>query len=106
MQFNKVIPRVGIHKGVILMMLLHGKRIANKELYFDIDSCASGARIFELRADGWEIDDVFVYQRTKEGKDVRIKRYFITRDNIIEYLKNEAVRKFLASAEIKYDIAS
>lgn len=106
MTLNREIPRVGIHKGAILMMLLQGKRVANKELYFDIDSCASGARIFELRSDGWEIDDVFVYQRTKEGKDVRIKRYFIARDNIIEYLENEDVRKFLALAEIKYDIAS
>ncbi len=97
------IPSVKIHKGAILMKLLNGEYISNKELFHDFDTCASAARICELRSDGWLIDDIFVYQRTTEGKHVRIKKYFIKRDNIMEYLQNEDVCGFLERARLKYN---
>lgn len=99
---NFSIPSVKIHKGAILMKLLHGEYISNKELFHDFDTCASAARICELRSDGWAIDDIYVYQRTTEGKHVRIKKYFIRRNDIMEYLNDEDVRNFLAAAESKY----
>lgn len=98
-----LIPSVRIHKGAILMKLLNGEYISNKQLFHDIDTCASAARICELRSDGWLIDDIFVYQRTTEGKHVRIKKYFIKRDNIMEYLQREDVCHFLDQARLKYN---
>ena len=97
-----LIPSVRIHKGAILSKMLHGEHVANKELFHDFDTCASGARICELRSDGWKIDDKFVHQRTTENKHVRIKRYYITRANIMEYLRDEDIQNFLALAERKY----
>jgi len=97
------IPSVRIHKGAILMKLLNGEYISNKELFHDFDTCASAARICELRSDGWLIDDIFVYQRTTEGKHVRIKKYFIKRENIMEYLRNGDVCIFLERARLKYN---
>ena len=69
---------------------------------YNIDTCASGVRISELRSDGWKIDDKYVYQRTKENKHVRVKRYYISRENIIEYLSDIDIQNFLALAERKY----
>ena len=97
-----LIPSVRIHKGAILLKLLHGEHVANKELFHDFDTCASGARICELRSDAWKIEDKFVNQRTTENKHVRIKRYYITRANIMEYLLDEDIQNFLALAERKY----
>lgn len=99
---NFVIPSVKIHKGAILMKLLHGEYISNKELFHNFDTCASAARISELRSDGWLIEDISIHQRTTEGKSVRIKKYFIRRDDIMEYLNDEDVRNFLAAAESNY----
>lgn len=106
MKLGILVPSVTTHKGKILAKLLHGERLRNKRLYHDIDSCASGARICELRSDGWKIDDKFVYSVTKEGKEVQVKEYFIARSNIVEYLKNQNLKEFLALAERKYRKAS
>lgn len=106
MKLGILIPSVTIHKGAILAKLLLGERLRNKKLFYDIDSCASAARISELRLDGWKIDDRFVYAVTREGKEVQVKEYFITRDNIIEYLKNQNLVEFVELAKRKYKKAS
>lgn len=106
MKLGILIPSVTTHKGAILARLLHGEKLRNKRLFHDIDSCASGARISELRSDGWKIDDKFVHAVTKEKKEVQVKEYFISRSNLIEYLKNQNLQDFLALAERKYKKAS
>ena len=72
-------------------------------MFHDFNTCASAARICELRSDGWLIDAMSIHQRTPEGKDVRIKKYFIRRNDIMEYLRNEDVREFLERARLKYN---
>ena len=54
MKLGILIPSVTTHKGAILAKLLHGEKLRNKRLFHDIDSCASGSRISELRSDGWK----------------------------------------------------
>lgn len=96
------IPKVRVQKGYILSRLLLAGRLENKKLFHDIHTCASGSRISELRSDGWLIDDNYIYERTQEGKEVRVKMYYIKRNNIMKYLEDENVRIFLERAKNKY----
>jgi len=89
------LPKASTHKGYILYCLLRGKRLRNKGLFHEIDTCASGCRISELRSDGWEISDKYLHVTTKEKKPVRIKEYFIKSGEILNYKEHEAVRNFL-----------
>lgn len=89
------LPKVSSHKGKILYDLLNGEHKQNKKLFNEIDSCASAARISELRSDGWDINDKYLYQKSREGKDTRIKEYFIKRNNIFNYIQDGTVKEFI-----------
>lgn len=90
-----VLPKASTHKGYILYSLLRGKHLRNKSLFHEIDTCASGCRISELRSDGWDISDKYLHVITKEDKPVRVKEYFIKPSEILNYKEREAVRNFL-----------
>lgn len=90
-----LLPKASTHKGYILYSLLRGKHVRNKGLFHEIDTCASGCRISELRSDNWDISDKYLYTKTKENKEVRIKEYFIKPNEIFSYKKYESVQNFL-----------
>lgn len=96
------LPKINTHKGHILYDLLCGKRLQNKKLFGQIDSCASAARICELRSDGHPIGGKSIHQVSKEGKDTRVKEYFIKRDDIINYMREDSVRDFMSRCEKLY----
>lgn len=89
------LPKASTHKGYILYSFLRGERQRNKGLFHQIDTCFSGSRISELRSDGWNIEDKYIYMTTKENKPVRVKEYFMKSDDLMDYKRYEAVRKFL-----------
>ena len=96
------LPKINTHKGHILYDLLCGKHLQNKKLFNEIDSCASAARIFELRSDGCPISDKSIYQVSKEGKDTRVKEYFIRRDDILNIMTQDSIKDFMQRAEKFY----
>ena len=96
------VPSVSTHKGHILYRLLRGARLRNKQLFHEIDTCASGARFCELRSDGWDIQDKFLYTTTKENKQVHVKEYFIKSDTIKAYKQLESVQDFLNRYDSRY----
>lgn len=53
MKLGISIPSETNHKGAILAKLLLGEKLRNKKLFHVIDSCASVARISDLRLDSW-----------------------------------------------------
>lgn len=96
------LPKINTHKGHILYDLLCGKRLQNKKLFNEIDSCASAARICELRTDGHPISDKSIYQLSREGKETRVKEYFIKREDILNYIDEDSVKNFMQRAEKLY----
>lgn len=96
------VPTASTHKGYILYSLLSGKHIRNKGMYHELDTCFSSSRISELRSDGWDISDKYMHMVTKEGKEVRVKEYFIKRDEILSYKKADNVIKFLEACDRIY----
>lgn len=90
-----LLPKASTHKGYILYSLLRGKHVRNKGLFHEIDTCASGCRISELRSDNWGIADKYLHVMTKEKKPVRIKEYFIKSSDILGYKRHDSVQNFL-----------
>lgn len=90
-----LLPKASTHKGYILYRLLNGKRLRNKGLFYEIDTCASGCRISEIRSDGWNVSDKYLYVITKENKQVRVKEYFIKSSEILSYKQHQSVIDFL-----------
>ncbi|ONG38551.1 hypothetical protein BKE17_07560 [Enhydrobacter sp. H5] len=86
----------------ILFKLLRGHLIDNKQMKTEIDTCYSAARISELRSDGWEIDDKSIHTTNGENKEVCIKKYFLGREKISEYLKLQEIQDFLYKANTLY----
>ena len=96
------IPKVKTNKGYILFKLLRGHLIDNKQMKAEIDTCYGAARISELRSDGWEIDDRSVHTTNGETKEVCIKKYFLSRDKISNYLQLQEIQDFLYRANSLY----
>lgn len=96
------IPKVKTNKGYILFKLLRGHLIDNKQMKAEIDTCYGAARISELRSDGWEIDDKSIHTTNGENKEVCIKKYFLGREKIAEYLKLQEIQDFLYRANLLY----
>ena len=96
------IPKARTNKGYILFKLLRGHLIDNKQMKAEIDTCYSAARISELRSDGWEIDDKPIHTINGEQKDVCIKKYFLSREKISNYLMFQEIQDFLYRAESLY----
>ena len=86
----------------ILFKLLRGHLIDNKQMKTEIDTCYSAARISELRSDGWEIDDKSIHTTNGENKEVCIKKYFLGREKISEYLKLQEIQDCLYKANTLY----
>lgn len=102
MAFPKI-PRSDTKKGKVLSSLLRCNHVSNMGLIPTIDSWASASRISELRADGWSIEDIYVYEL---GKSVKTKRYYIRVKNLVNYLENHKVKDFLGKSEMTYKKAS
>lgn len=96
------IPKARTNKGYILFKLLRGHLIDNKQMKAEIDTCYSAARISELRSDGWEIDDKSIHTTNAENKEVCIKKYFLSREKISDYLKLQEIQDFLYRANSLY----
>lgn len=96
------LPKVRTNKGYILFKLLRGHLIDNKQMKTEIDTCYSAARISELRSDGLEIDDKSIHTTNGENKEVCIKKYFLGREKISEYLKLQEIQDFLYKANTLY----
>lgn len=92
-------PSKGTHKGNILHQLLCGEMIDNKQQFGILETCASAARICELRNDGWNILD-----RPYNAEGGRSKQYFIPFSDLTEYRKQPIVKKFIGHGEV--DIAN
>ena len=90
---NPTLPKVRTNKGYILFKLLRGHLIDNKQMKTEIDTCYGAARISELRSDGWEIDDKSIHTTNAENK-VCIKKYFLSREKISDYLKLQEIQDF------------
>lgn len=99
---NPTLPKVRTNKGYILFRLLRGHLIDNKQMKAEIDTCYSAARISELRSDGWEIDDKSIHTTNGENKEVCIKKYFLSREKISDYLKLQEIQDFLYRANSLY----
>lgn len=97
-----LLPKASTHKGYILYSFLRGERQRNKGLFHQIDTCFSGSRISELRSDGWNISDKYLHVETKEGKQVRVKEYFMRSSDIMDYKQRESVRKFIELCDRVY----
>lgn len=96
------LPKASTHKGYILYTFLRGGKRRNKGLFHEIDTCFSGSRISELRSDGWAISDKYLHVETKEGKQVRVKEYFMRSSDIMDSKQRESVRKFLELCDRVY----
>lgn len=90
-----LLPKASTHKGYILYKLLNGKRLRNKGLFHEIDTCASSCRISEIRSDGWSVSDKYLHVVTKQNKPVRVKEYFIKSSEILSYKQYQSVIEFL-----------
>ena len=99
---NPTLPKVRTNKGYILFKLLRGHQIDNKQMKTEIDTCYGAARISELRSDGWEIDDKSIHTTNAENKEVCIKKYFLSREKISDYLKLQEIQDFLYRANSLY----
>jgi hypothetical protein len=100
--FRPSVPKVKTNKGYILFKLLRGHLIDNKQMKAEIDTCYGAARISELRSDGWEIDDRSVHTTNGEKKEVCIKKYFLSREKISNYLQLQEIQDFLYRANSLY----
>lgn len=100
--YTPALPKAKSNKGYILYKLLGGHLIDNKQMKAEIDTCYSGSRISELRSDGWPISDKSIHTLNGENKEVCIKKYFLMREKIAEYLKFPAIQEFLDRARRIY----
>lgn len=66
------------------------------------DNYSDSGGISELRSDGWEIDDKSIHTTNGENKEVCIKKYFLGREKISEYLKLQEIQDFLYKANTLY----
>lgn len=101
--YTPALPKAKSNKGYILYKLLGGHQIDNKQMKAEIDTCYAGSRISELRSDGWPIGDKPIPTLNGEKKEVCIKKYFIGRDKIADFLKYKEVQDFFDRAEQIYN---
>lgn len=89
-------PKIRSQKGHILYKLLNNEAVINKDLTVLLNTSNPGARICELRADGWFISDRIINSETSE------KKYFLESYYLDALKENERIQNFISSAEKEY----
>jgi hypothetical protein len=97
------LPTANSLEGAALVALLNGERISHLSFQGDTNSYCLRAPIFNLREDGWPIDDCWNAGGVSRfsGRRTKFKKYFIGEQNLKELrlLFGERLEKFIESVQ-------
>jgi hypothetical protein len=97
------LPTENSLEGAALAALLTGQRISHLSFQGDTNSYCLRAPIFNLREDGWPIDDCWNAGGISRfsGRRTKFKKYFISEENLRElrHLFGERLEKFIEAVQ-------
>lgn len=97
------LPSINSLEGAALGELLTGQRISHLSFQGDTNSYCLRAPIFNLRGDGWPIDDCWNVGGISRfsGRRTKFKKYFISEENLKELrqLFGERLETFIKAVQ-------